>query len=642
MTTTAVPADDQVAICASLLAELGHAGAALAAAAACDDVIAAIAASFESRRLRAALARHPLPTDGAGIDVVALEQLVAGGKWAAALADQWRTRVLPAASVLVGSAYGVACMADELLPSTWDVSRDLVVVVGPGLEAVAAMLADLGQARVLAVVDPSASSYPPSATVCADLDEVGHAVRLMFPCAPERVVVRALDGTAADPQQRAIADAVHTALCDLRVHHNTIAAFSETWLAQGAANLDAIARCPSVEAVGDRFAGKPMIICAPGPSLAHNVGQLRAMQGKAIIVGFSHSLRPLRAAGVVPDLVVTVDPQDVRYHFAPGDLDGVAAMVNGVTVHPSLFQLGAARHLSLASNGALDRWLYQGVGGGAEVPGGGSVATTALALGLRWKCDPIVMVGLDLSFPGGKYYVDTSCDGGAHAVVGDDGKVAVAGWSEGFRAMKASGGPGTPRDRVVELPGWHGGMVPSSFMFAMFHRWFVETAKRVAGTVRLYDCTEGGSYKEGMMHVPLAEVLARLEAPVEVARVLDEAMASIDVEARRAAAARWRRSTVSVLRRAGRLAQLGATLATRRDPASTRRLPRVERALSAALAGHDLVAMLAQREIANALDAAGREGDEASYLAASARLLSAAARTTARVCDALTEVDRVG
>ncbi len=639
MTTAIAPVDDSLAICAGLLVDLGHVATTLADAAARDDVVTAIAASFESRRLRAALARHPLPEQLDGIDLDALELLVANGRRASTIVDGWRSRPLPAPATLLGTPYGIACFADELLPTTWDVSRDLVVLIGPGLGDVAAMLADLGQVRVLAVVAPAAAVYPATTTVVADLDEAGRAVRLMFPCPPERVVVRGLGG--ADPEhQRAIAEAIHTALCDLRVHTNTVSAFSETWLTQGAANLDAIARWPSVDAIGDGFAGKPMIICAPGPSLARNVEQLRAAHGKAIIVGFSHSLRALRAAGVVPDLIVTVDPQDVRYHFAPGDLDGVAALVNGVTVHPSLYDLGAPRYLSLASNGALDRWLYQGAGGGADVPGGGSVATTALALGLRWRCDPIVMVGLDLSFPGGKYYVDTSCDGGARAVIGDDGKVAVAGWSAGFQAMKAAGGPGTPRDRVVELPGWSGGTVPSSFMFAMFHRWFVDAARHVAGTVKLYDCTEGGAYIDGMIHVPLAEVLAELGPAVDVAGVLDGAVVRHDADARIAAAARWRTTTITALRRATRLAQLGARLAKRRDRAAARRLPGVERALASALAGHDLVAMLAQREIATAIDLASRNADEDTYLDATVRLLTTAAQTTARVVEVLTRADR--
>ena len=207
-----------------------------------------------------------------------------------------------------------------------------------------------------------------------------------------------------------------------------------------------------------------------------------------------------------PDLVFTVDPQDVRYQFGDADL-GAMTLVSGVTVHPALYQAGAARYLTLAANSALDEWAYEGLGESPQAAGGGSVATTALSVALRWKCDPVVMVGLDLSFPGGRYYVDTSCDGGARAVT-RDGKITVEGWSDHFHDMKKAGGPKAPSERAIELPGWHGGTVPSSFMFSMFHRWFVETLRRRApGGARVLNCTEGGAFIDGMEHVPLAGVI---------------------------------------------------------------------------------------------------------------------------------------
>ncbi len=624
---------------ARLLAELGHAGLALADAAARGDVIAALAASHESRRLRAELARKPLTGDDPAL-LASLRGLVEGGRTAAAVADTWHERPLPPPQTLVASPLGVACLADELLPTTWDATTDLVVLLGPGLEPVAANLLDLGQARILAVTDPATAAYPPAVSVVADADEAARVVRAMSPSPPERVVLRSLDPTPAE-LTRTVADAIHTALCDLRVHHNTVAAFSRTWLEQGVANLDAIARWPSVASVDGRLAGIPAIICAPGPSLAHNVALLRELRGRALIIAFSHSLRPLRAAGVVPDVVVTVDPQDVRDHFAPGDLDGVGALINGVTVHPALWQLGVARQFSLAGNGALDRWLYDSVGDhdDADVPGGGSVATTALSLALRWRCDPIVMVGLDLSFPGGQYYVATSCDGAARAEVDASGQVSVAGWSAGFHAMKAAGGPRPARERSIELPGWHGGTVPSSFMFALFHRWFVEVARREQARVTLYNCTEGGARIEGMTHVPLRDVVATLTAPVDVAAALDGALAATGRAARAAAAHRWFGRTRRDLRRALRLARRGAALARGDAATAAVTLPPVERELAAVLRRHDFISMLAQREIAAAFDEARRPALEGDYLAATAKLLEAAARTLGVVGAALDRIE---
>src|SRR5262249_21652419 len=157
--------------------------------------------------------------------------------------------------------------------------------------------------------------------------------------------------------------------------------------------------------------------------------------------------KPVLAAGVTPDLVVTVDPQDVRYHFAGCDVSRTC-LVNAATVNPSLFDM-PARYLTLSANSAIDDWIFAGLGEDAVVPGGGSVATTAFSLALRWHCDPIIFVGLDLSFPGGNYYVTTSSDGGARAVVDDRGVMRVEGWSADFRAMKAGGGPAAVGERAI-------------------------------------------------------------------------------------------------------------------------------------------------------------------------------------------------
>ena len=624
------------------LAELGHAGAALAAAIAGDDVIGALAASHESRRQRAELARHPLPEVAGGTDLrdlATLGALVATGRVAATIVDTWRQRPLPPAGQLLQSALGVACLVDELLPPTWDVTRDLVILLGAGLETAAEHLLDLGQQRVLALIAPSASSYPRGVTVVADLSEIAPAVRTMHPCAPERVTIRHLDPADHAMAQEA-AEAARTALGDLRIHDNTVSAFARTWIEQGATNLDAIARWPSVAELGERLAGKPMFICAPGPSLARNLEALRAARGKAVVVAVSHALRPLRAAGIVPDLVLTVDPQDVRYHFGPGDLDGVTAVINGVTVHPELFRMDGPRCLTLASNGGLDGWLYRAIGATPTVvAGGGSVATTALSLGLRWKCDPIVMVGLDLSFPGGRYYVDTSVDGKCRPVVAADGTMKVAGWSDDFHKMKAAGGPAAARERVVELPGWHGDPVPSSFMFAMFHRWFVETAARVAGTVRLINATEGGAFIAGMEHRRLIDVVGELDAAVDVAGAVDGALAAIDVDDRNRRVAAWRERVRADLARATRLARLAIRLGDLNTAAALRRLPRVERALMAVLADHAFVALQAQSSIEAALDEARRPASAGDYLRASRALFVAAERTCGEVADALARTD---
>ncbi|MEO7096090.1 MAG: 6-hydroxymethylpterin diphosphokinase MptE-like protein [Polyangiales bacterium] len=582
-----------------------------------DDVVGAISAMMQLRSTRAALVRVEAPLAIAGdLAELAIMSDVVGhvvrARAAEVMMESWLARTTLGDAHLLASPLGVAVIADLALPAVWDFETDLVVLVGAELDPVAEVLADIGQKRIVVV---GAGAYTRAIGI-RGVEELAPAIRTLISGPPSRYVVRAYAGS--DPVVvNKIADETKNAVSDLRIHRNTVHAFSRTWLEQGIANLPALAAWPSIADVGDAFAGMPMVIVAPGPSLKHNAAQLAALKGRAIITAFSHSLKPVLAAGVIPDLVITVDPQDVRYHFANCDLANTC-VVNAATVHPSLFELPAERFLTLSSNSAIDDWIFDGLGANATAPGGGSVATSAFALALKWRCDPIVFVGLDLSFTGGEYYVATSSDGNARAVIDDSGVMRVEGWSHGFHAMKASGGPSAAAERRIDLPGWRGGTVPSSFMFAMFHRWFVERMKSVTGT-NVYNCTEGGAFIEGMVHTPLAEVTPKLAAPIDVAAILAGAAARLDVE-RHATFVAHLNSFARGLRRARKLGK-----AARAEIASGRTGPpleKLEKALAATMKPLVFASLLAQREVERADDVARRAGSEREYLTATAALMS--------------------
>jgi len=601
----------------SLLEDLGQLGEALRLAIEQDDVIGAISAMMQLRSVRSALARveAPLAIKGELAELEAMREVIPHVVRARATEGMmacWLERSIPGDTRLLASPLGIAVLADALLPLSWDFESDLIILVGAELAPVAEVLADLRQKRTVIVGEVAETRAISVRTV----EELAPALRTLVPGPPTGFVVRAVAGS--DPELvSSIAEAARIAISDLRIHRNTIHAFSRTWIEQGLANLPALAQWPSIAEVGDAFAGVPMVIVAPGPSLKQNVEQLRALKGRAIITAFSHSLKPVLAAGVVPDLVVTVDPQDVRYHFAGCDVSDTC-VVNAATVHPSLFDLPAARFLTLSANSAIDDWIFDGLGTDALVPGGGSVATSAFSLALKWRCDPIVFVGLDLSFPNGEYYVATSSDGAARATVDANGVMRVEGWSKGFHAMKASGGPSTAAERGVELPGWHGGTVPSSFMFALFHRWFVERMKLVTDAT-VYNCTEGGSFVDGMVHVPLASVVRTLAGTIDVPAVLAGAAAKVDAE-RHARLVHHLKTYVSGLRRARKLGTIARKEIARGNTGP--RLERIERALATTLRPLSFASLLAQREVERADDIARRPASESDYLAASTALMT--------------------
>jgi hypothetical protein len=168
-------------------------------------------------------------------------------------------------------------------------------------------------------------------------------------------------------------------------------------------------------------------------------------------------------------------------------------------------------------------------------------------------------------------------------------------------------------------------------MFSMFHRWFVERMKQVAG-VRVYNCTEGGASIAGMIHEPLAAVIDRL-APLGARTWIDGAIADTDGETRARRLAAHLDRFLRGLRRCRRLARRAKTLATSGD--GSQRLVAVERELATALAPMPFVSLLAQREIERAHDIARRAGDVAGYLDASAALFQTLIRVVDRLEPAL-------
>ena len=86
------------------------------------------------------------------------------------------------------------------------------------------------------------------------------------------------------------------------------------------ANVPHIMRKQGVEKLKDMFKGRPTIVVAAGPSLEKNIHLLKKAKGKAIIVAVDASLPTLLPAGVAPDILVAVDPEDANIVFFKDNL----------------------------------------------------------------------------------------------------------------------------------------------------------------------------------------------------------------------------------------------------------------------------------------------------------------------------------
>jgi hypothetical protein len=408
-------------------------------------------------------------------------------------------------------------------------------------------------------------------------------------------------------------------------YRQTVDAFGEKFVVHAISNLAAVASWPSAARLRNAFEGRPAVIVSAGPSLEKNVAELRRFEGKAVIIAVSHALRALHRAGIVPDMCITTDAQDLRYHFEGVPIERLRALLLGTSVHPALYELPAQRFVTFAANPMIDSWVYEGLEEDVLIPSAGSVATDAFSLATLWGCDPIILVGQDLSFPDGKCYAASGCDGETRMQISDDGVSGVhTRASDDFRKID-----GDAPVIMRSVPGYYGGTVPTSFAFQKARTWFIDTVAAKRPDRSILNCTEGGAHIDGMEHVSLIEAAQRYAVhDVSVDRALEEAIGAIRPLERRKLTLRRVDEMLAALTRCTTHARECAALADRakRRPDLLRKLAATEGELSGALGAVHFVSAMMQREIRVATEAGKRASTVSEGLDVSLRMYEAVMR----------------
>jgi len=146
--------------------------------------------------------------------------------------------------------------------------------------------------------------------------------------------------------------------------------------------------------------GEPAVIVSGGPSLSKNIGLLRRAKGKVCIIAVDTALKPLLNEGIRPDFVVTADPFEQNFRK-------IEALPKFISI-PLVFEPGvyykipnhfAGPKFVTGSLNSLSRWLFSLINYGESLGKATSAAHLAFFLAREMGSDPIIFVGLDLSFP---------------------------------------------------------------------------------------------------------------------------------------------------------------------------------------------------------------------------------------------------
>ena len=267
-----------------------------------------------------------------------------------------------------------------------------------------------------------------------------------------------------------------------------------------------------------KFKGKAAVIVCPGPSLSKNIDYLKEIKGKALIICVLHALRPLRKAGITPDIVIHTDPQNLK---------ALSRIENGVEV--SLYdhwinaeELEGVSYFVTSSSGAPDNfdfpvkeviWMSPGMRIGAFLPidlfdytrVGGSVSHSAFDLAIEFGFSKIALVGQDLALSEtGELY--------ANNAELDLSPNRMANLGEEFKTK-----------------GFYGKEVTTNASFSFFAQFYKHFAKQVNAetNIKLFNCTEGGVYLEGFDHTSLNKFIKDEVVNTEQERSINSIFASV-------------------------------------------------------------------------------------------------------------------
>jgi len=544
---------------------------------------------------------------------------------------------------VTGSQVGVNPIS--VLPQGWQIDRDVLVLVGADQAGVAALFKAHGQQRIVSYLPPGATGPANDAAVeIRDHGSLREYVAGLTGVGPQLASVNAITGADVDPGLVSeLSEVLGKALRAWQMGRNTVDESGALWLDQMVQNMARLARLPSVDELTGTFSGRPCVIVSPGPSLDKNIGLLKELNGRAVVMTCPHGLHALEEIGVVPDVVVIGDARVLAWQYGDYDFSRVPALVLMASSSPELFDLPARQIFTYGFHPEVDLWAYEFLGKDAFLGTGGSVACAEFSLAHRMGCSRIAFIGQDLAFEGGRYYAASARDGDSVASLSEDGEHFVL-----ERQLPVDGfnrwGEGTvpaPARRVVEVPGYHGGVVQTSDALSVFIDWFTAVLASDDCTAQVYNCTEGGAYIDGMEHRPLAQFLSDLATDIQP-------VAAEELELR---AIRWDQAQAESLMITS-LAQIMAQIeacrasagsclklvrAARGNEARLRRLSKEETRLRREIRKVPFLAVMAQEEIRLASEAGAAAADVSSSLDASERLFQVVLKAVRAVHSHLSE-----
>jgi hypothetical protein len=167
-------------------------------------------------------------------------------------------------------------------------------------------------------------------------------------------------------------------------------------------NVPAILNSSPVDKLKNSIQNRPAFIVAAGPSLKQDIKALGNRPENSIIICVDAALKPILQNNIKPDAVITCDPYPDNFNKVeglPGEiLNTIPLVYQGEATSKLIEQFSGSQFIANAHN-SLTQWITNIDRSIVTFPYFPSVSHFGFLMARYMGADPIILVGLDLSFP---------------------------------------------------------------------------------------------------------------------------------------------------------------------------------------------------------------------------------------------------
>lgn len=253
-------------------------------------------------------------------------------------------------------------------------------------------------------------------------------------------------------------------------------------------NMKELIESPSIETVKDMYTNKPAIIVGAGPSLDKNIKNLKLAQGKALIFATDAVISTLKKYDIVPDAVFSIERGIATYDkfYKNNDLNEKTVFVGPPVVRKEVLDKikNNKKLLCLKKEERINEWINNDIlKENRLIKMGTSCAHVAFAFAKYLNADPIIFIGMDLSY---------NKQGITH--------------SENVEVKNTVNVYNKDNVYVKDI---YGNMLPTNDAFKNFLTFIeIEIANDLSSR-KYIDATEGGAFKEGTEIMKLKSAISK-------------------------------------------------------------------------------------------------------------------------------------